>query len=357
MWRYAYNSPNDIIVSENIEENVIIQYYTNDTKIEQEDKDKPYYNPDVAKFVDQELVEQAQKEEEEKIELKKQQEEIREQQEAQKAQEFKFTDEHLQKLERNLILTNEQKEAINTLNDYNTQIVKLLREALNTQGATVNELEEKLNAIMRKEKELAQNKLADIISEDRTGNKILQVFEAITASELDDKDFDFLQQKKSIIFADFFVGSTTSNLEQATYIVERGKTEKELECINEKIANVKGYDAELMKLKVISIYEKAMLDNYYRARTTIKDDYFKDPEAKAKLSNEVIVLVTNMLPNQAIKLFNKMNTMTIAQRNELDAIMRLLTPQQQTTVENAIAKIPDGRTRKTAQKLFKEISK
>ena len=112
-----------------------------------------------------------------------------------------------------------------------------------------------------------------------------------------------------------------------------------------------------MKLKVISIYEKAMLDNYYRARTTIKDDYFKDPEAKAKLSNEVIVLVTNMLPNQAIKLFNKINTMTIAQRNELDAIMRLLTPQQQTTVENAIAKIPDGRTRKTAQKLFKEISK
>lgn len=354
MWRYAYNSPNDIIVSENIEENVIIQYYTNDTKVEQEDKDKPYYNPDVAKFVDQELVEQAQKEEEAKIELEKQQEEIREQQEA---QEFKFTDEHLQKLERNLILTNEQKEAINTLNDYNTQIVKLLREALSTQGATVNELEEKLNTIMRKEKELAQNKLADIISEDRTGNKILQVFEAITASELHDKDFDFLQQKKSIIFADFFVGKTTSDLEQATYIVERGKTEKELECINEKIANAKEYDAELMKLKVISIYEKAMLDNYYRARTTVKDDYFKDPEAKAKLSNEVIVLVTNMLPNQAIKLFNKINTMTAGQRNELDAIMRLLTPQQQTTVENAIAKIPDGRTRKTAQKLFKEISK
>lgn len=354
MWRYAYNSPNDIIVSENIEENVIIQYYTNDTKVEQEDKDKPYYNPDVAKFVDQELVEQAQKEEEAKIELEKQQEEIREQQEA---QEFKFTDEHLQKLERNIILTNEQKEAINTLNDYNTQIVKLLREALSTQGATVNELEEKLNTIMRKEKELAQNKLADIISEDRTGNKILQVFEAITASELYDKDFDFLQQKKSIIFADFFVGKTTSNLEQATYIVERGKTEKELECINEKIANAKEYDAELMKLKVISIYEKAMLDNYYRARTTVKDDYFKDPEAKAKLSNEVIVLVTNMLPNQAIKLFNKINTMTAGQRNELDAIMRLLTPQQQTTVENAIAKIPDGRTRKTAQKLFKEISK
>ena len=64
-----------------------------------------------------------------------------------------------------------------------------------------------------------------------------------------------------------------------------------------------------------------------------------------------------MLPNQAIKLFNKINTMTAGQRNELDAIMRLLTPQQQTTVENAIAKIPDGRTRKTAQKLFKEISK
>lgn len=355
MWRYAYNSPNDIIVSENAEENVVIQYYTTENNTAKDDTNKPYYNPEVEKFIDEKLVEEAKKEDAEKIEFERQQEEMKKKQQEIRENEVKFTDEHLQKLERNIILTNLQKDTINKLNDCNTAIITALHDALNAKGATLDELGEKLNEIMRKEKELAQEGLKDIIAEDKTGNKVLQIFEAITASELDDKDFDFLQQKKSIIFADFFVGKTITDIEQATYIVENGKIDKELECINEKIATSRGDNQELIRIKVILTYNKAMLLNYYRARTTIKDDYFKDEETKFKLSKEVIVLVTNMLPSQAIKLFTKVNTLTPIQENELDAIIRLLNPQQRTTVEMAISKIQDGKTRKLAQRLFKDM--
>lgn len=356
IWKYAYNSPNDIIVSENMGENVIIQYYTTDTFVNNDDN-KPYYNPDVEKFVDQKLVEEAKKEDEAKLEFEKKQEELKKKQEEEKAKEVKFTDEHLQKLATNIVLTNSQRETINELNDCNSDIIKLLHEALEPNSSTIDKLEENLNTIMRKEKELVQEGLKDIIAEDKTGNKVLQIFEAITASELNDKDFDFLQKKKSIIFTDFFVGNSVSDIEQATYIIEKGKTDKEIECINKKIAETKSYDAELIRIKVILIYERAMLFNYYRARTTVKDEYYINEEAKSELSREVIVLVTNMLPNQAIKLFNKINTLTVLQRNELDAIMEMLTPQQATTVVMAVAKISDGKIRKQAQKVLKEMGK
>ena len=74
-----------------------------------------------------------------------------------------------------------------------------------------------------------------------------------------------------------------------------------------------------------------------------------------KMSREVILLITNELPNQAVKFFNKCMNLTAMQRNELDAIMRLLTDQQILSVNNVISKIPDGKVRKTAIKLFKEI--
>lgn len=357
MWRYAYNSPNDIVVSENVEENVIIQYYTTESTVTKENNNKTYYNPDVAKFVDQELVEEANRAELMRIEFEKKQEELRKKQEAEKANAVKLSDDHLRKLETNIILTNSQKETINKLNECNSEIIKLLHEAIDSNGATLPELEEKLNTIMRKEKELVQEGLTDIIAEDKTGNKVLQIFEAITASELNDKEFDFLQKKKSIIFTDFFVGNSLTDIEQATYIVEKGKTDKEIECIDKKIAATKGRNQELNKIKIILIYERSMLLNYYRARTTVKDDYFKNNEAKSKLSSDVIVLVTNMLPNQAIKLFDKVMTLSVAQRNELDAIMEMLNTSQISTVNDAIARFSDGKTRKAAQKLFKEIIK
>lgn len=357
IWRYAYNSPSEIVVSENMEENVIIQYYTGDERPQKVDENKPYYNAAVEKFVDKDLVaSMAKEEEEERLRKEKELEEKRKREELELASAVKFDDPHLQNLERNIKLTNSEKNTINKLNDCNTSIVKLLHEAL-SYGGNLDEfdLENKLNTIIREEKELVQTGLKDILEDDRTGNKILKIFEAITLSEANDKDFYILQQKKAILFADYFVNKTVTDLEQATYIMDRGKATKGLECINAQLGNMKGRNEELIKVKVILTYEKAMLDNYYRARTVVKDDYFTNDEARNKMSTEVVVMVTNSLPTQAIKLFSRCLNLTLYQQNELNAIMHLLNSMQCNTVLSSISKIPDGKTRKTAQKLYKEI--
>ncbi len=353
IWRYAFNSPSDIIVSENAEENVIIQYFTTDDSAKKEDATKKF-NPDISRFIDKDLVAEVEKEEAEK--KKKEEEEDKKKAEMSTEETVAFTDQYLQMLERSMKLTNAQKGVINKLNDYNTNIVKLLHEALEHTG-NLDEfnLVGKLDKLIHDEKETVNSGLADLIEEDKTGNKILKIFEAITSSEMGDKDFNFLEQKKAILFADYFVNKNVTDIEEVTYIIERGKNDKGLECINQKIAEAKHPTNELLRLKVILTYEKVMLDNYYRARSLIKDEYFKNEESKAKMSREVIVSVTNMLPNQAIKLFNKCMNLSLAQRNELDALMKLLSSQQLTTVQNAINKIADGKTRKTATKLYKEI--
>lgn len=354
IWRYAFNSPSDIIVSENAEENVIIQYFTTDDSAKKEDTSKAF-NPDISRFIDEDLVAEAEREEAEK--KKKEDEEAQKKATMPTEEIVNFTDPYLQALERSMKLTNAQKGAINKLNDYNTNIVKLLHEALDYTGNLDGfNLAGKLDKLIHEEKENVTSGLADLIEEDRTGNKILKIFEAITSSEMSDKDFNFLQQKKAILFADYFVNKGVSEIEEITYIVERGKNDKGLECINQKIAESKHPTSELLRMKVILIYEKMMLDNYYRARSLIKDEYFKNEESKAKMSREVIVSVTNILPNQAIKLFNKCLNLSLAQRNELDAIMKLLNSQQLTTVQNGINKIADGKIRKIAIKLYKEIA-
>ena len=356
LWRYAYNNPPEITISENIEENVIIQYYTSDERKVTNNNGEFAYTAEMEKFVDKDIAAQVEKEEQEKRE--REEEERRRAAELASSEEIvNFTDPYLQQLERSIKLTNKEKGAINTLNDYNTRIVQLLHEAQEHEGdLDAFGLKDKLNNIMIKEKELVQTGLSDIIEEDRTGNKILKIFEAITSSEMNDKYFVLLQQKKSIIFADYFVNRNITDIEQANYIVEKGKTQSSLECINEKIAAAKSRDEELIKAKVILTYEDAMLDNYYRARSVVKDGYFNSEESKEKMPTEVRVIVANSLPNQAVKLFNKCMNLTVMQRNELDGIMRLLNSQQMTTVSNGIAKITDGKTRKNALKLYKEIT-
>ena len=355
LWRYAYNSPSDIIVSENIEENVIIQYYTSDDTNKDVSNNKGgYYNKEVEKFIDKDLVA-----EEEKREQERKQKELEEQErkQAEEKEKVNFTDSYLQKLEKTIKLTNAEKDTVNKLNDCNTNIIRVLHEALSYNG-TAQEygLEEKLNSIIREEKMLVEEGLKDILEEDKTGTKILKIFEAITSSEMGDRDFSILQQKKSILFADYFVNKNITDMEQVTYIIERGKNEKGIESIDERLAISKGREEDFIRIKVILVYEKAMLDNYYRARSIVKDDYFKNEETKQKVSREVMVMVTNNLPNQAIRLFNKATTLKYTEQNELDAIMRLLNPQQLGTVNTAISKIGDGKTRKFATRLFKELT-
>ena len=364
IWRYAYNSPSEITVSENPEDNVIIQYYTDDNAVREETPTNKF-NPDISKFIDKELVEQAEKEEAEK-EKQKQEEEARKQ--AMAAEEVKFTDQYLINLERNIPLNNSEKATINDLNDHNTEIMKLLHGALDL-GENIDSfgLEEKLEKIIREEKQLVEKGLSAIISEDRTGSKILKIFEAITSSEMIDKDFSFLQRKKAILFAEYFTNSNVAEIDEVTYIVERGKNTKSLEVISKKIPeaisliNKKKPDTQklvddLIKQKVVLIYEKIMLNHYYHARSLVKDEYFTNEESKKKMSNEIIVAVANALPNRAVKLFEKTLTLSAAKRIELEAVMKLLNQPQYTTVTNAINKFTDSKTRKFALRLFNEIT-
>ncbi len=356
LWRYAYNSPNEITVSENEEENVIIQYYTSDDGI-RETKQTNTFNPDISRFIDKDLVAQAEKEEAEKEKQRLAAEEAKKKAAIPESEIVKFTDPHLLELERNITLTNSEKGVINKLNDYNTEIMKLLREALElgTNMDSLN-LEEKLENIIREEKKLVAEGLKNIISDDKTGSRILKIFEAIISSELSDKDFSFLQRRKSILFAEYFINSNVTEIEEVTYIVERGKNNAEIEIVNKKISEAKKNVEELIKEKIIIIYEKVMLNNYYHARSLVKDEYFIKAESKSKMSNEVIVAVANTLPNRAIKLFEKTMTLTIDKRIELEAIMKLLNQAQIGTVTNSIEKFADSKTRKLALKLFKEIT-
>ena len=358
IWRYAYNNPSDIIVDENEVENVVIQYFTAQNFATKDEGNKPYFNPDAEKFIDKDLAEQVAKEEEEKKRLEEEEQKKKDAEEAaRKASEYHFEDKYLKELERNMQLTNEERITINQLNDYNTEIVTYLREALVYSGTLEEyDLVNKLGTVIRKEKQLVEEGLAKIIADDKTGNKILKIFEAITNSETGDKDFYYLEQKKAILFADYFINKNVSTIEEANYIIMRGKNTKGIELVNQGLQSSGAQDKELVKLKVILIYECVMLDNYYRARSLAKDKYFVDENSKMQMGNEIVVMVTNTLPKQAARLIAKWNSLTQIQANELESILELLTPQQMTTVMNTINAIPDGKERKAQLKFFKDIT-
>lgn len=358
IYRYAFNSPEEIIISENPDENIIIQYYTTDENYkpqEEKKEEKPKLEVE-ERFIDKELIAQMEKEEEEK--RKKEEEEAKKLAEMPKEEVVEFTDTYLQVLDRSIKLTNSQRKVINKLNDYNTQVVSILREAAEFNGTLESyDLRGKLDKIIREEKEYVTTGLADMIAEDKTGNKILKIFEAITSSEMSDKNFNMLQQKKAIVFTDYFVNRGVTDIkEEISYIIARGKNDKEIECVNEKMQNAKNGE-ELKLLKIRLIYESIMLDNYYRARTIAKDEYFKDEASKEKVSRDVMIGVVNALPTQTLRLFEKAINLSFTEKNELEAILKLLNSQQLSTVQNSINKISDGKLRKMALKLYKELVK
>ena len=367
IWRYAYNSPDEITVSENAEENVIIQYFTNDDSFREETTTKKF-NPDISRFIDKDLVAQVEREEAEKAKQKQAEEEAKKQAEIPPEEIVTFTDQHLIILERSIPLTNSEKGIIDDLNNHNAEIMEVLHGALDL-GVNVDSfgLEEKLEKLMREEKDLVEKGLQTIISNDKTGSKILKIFESIVASEMADKDFSFLQRKKATFCAEYFINTNVAEIDEVTYIVERGKNTKAIEVINKKIPeainliNKKKPETQqlvddLIKQKIVLIYEKVVLNNYYHARSLVKDEYFTNEESKKKMSNEIIVAVANTLPTRAIKLFEKNLSLSLVERIELEAIMKLLNQPQYTTVTNAINKFVDSKTRKFALRLFAEIT-
>ena len=126
--------------------------------------------------------------------------------------------------------------------------------------------------------------------------------------------------------------------------------EKGLLVLQEKIKNEKKNIAELQKLFIEMIYERAMLDNYYKTRTKAKDDYFINEADRNSMGSEIVILVTNILPRQAYSILQKDTNISLAQENELDAIINLLTPQQRTTLEKMVDDTKDNRLKKAFEK-------
>jgi hypothetical protein len=343
IWRYSKSSPQEITVTDNKDENVIILIYTDNKELAnkedtvlnktiEEIKDVPskdIINNDIPKL-NKDNESQAQKNEESE------------------------TDIELLKLERSINLTSSEKDTIKRLNYYNDEIIKIVKSNLERFKNKEDYLEGNIPNLIEQEKELVASGLKNIIQNDRTGNKLLKIFEHIAASEMNDKLFVSLLQRKTVLMADYFLNKPITDIEQANYICERGKNDKELEIIEKKLNNEKETE-DFAGVKCSLIYERILLDNYYKGRTLIKDNYFKDEISKNSVPADIIIMVTNMLPKQAYNLLQKYSSLDKYHINELQAILSLLTSAQKSTLENMINDIKDSRMRRDIQKFYKKL--
>ncbi len=182
---------------------------------------------------------------------------------------------------------------------------------------------------------------------------MLKIFEHITASESNDLTFGKLQQRKAILITDYFLNKPLDDLDKVMYICERGKNRIEIELIDKKINN--NIFQEGIELKVALNYEKLLLDNYYKARNTSNDNYFIDPNVKGTALPDIVVGVTNLLVSQTLILLKK-EELDLAQRNELEAIIKLCTSQQINSIKTEIDKFA-GKQKRNANKMLQEIIK
>ena len=359
IWRFSYNEPSIIVVSENVSENVITQIYTKEEReIEKQDENKPYYNPEVEKFIDKELVAEAQEEEKKEEEQKKQ---------IPEEKEVEFEAENLKTLTKNITLTNAEKTAIIKINDYNRQIMSKLDSAISDfNNVNYEGLEDEIVGLMNQEKQVVQNELKSLINNDKNGRDILKIYEAVTEPELEDRNFSNLQQRRAVLSADYFTNTPITDMEQAMYICEKGKVEKEIECVTSAIERASenvgkknnGLNKEdLIRIKIRLTYEKLIINNFNKARSTLKDDYFKNEESRQLLPASVIVIIANTLPAQAYKLLNKITTLTLEEEIELEALIEMMNTQQLSTLDTLVGKIRDGKTRKLATRYLKELKK
>lgn len=348
IWRFSHNEPSVIIISENVSENVITQVYSKEDKKEEiKTKNNTYYNPEIEKFIDKDLVEKA-KEEEIKNEQKIKEEE--------KFDAVVFEDANLKRLEKGIALTNEEKNVIKKLNDLNKEIINYLNEEMNKQSDDVD-LENKLNQKTIAEKKIIEEELIPLLKDDKTGKKLLKIIEAIIETETLDQSFSMTGRKKAIAVTDYFINKQITEIEQANYICDKGIIEKSIECVKEKISFGLNNVEEYKKIKVILIYEKVILNNYNKARSKVKDEYFKNSESKELVAPEIVIIVANNMPKQAYNLLLKLQTLSIQKENELEAIIKLLNTQQLGTLMTMVEKIPDGKMRKIVMKKLKEIIK
>ncbi len=350
MWRYLEFRPSSLLVTDKDSENIIIQVYDN----KEESERKPVLeNPFANTLTEEEM--KIVEEQTAKIEMQKKEEEMaKERAAANNTEEEIFKDKNLIDLSRSVVLENNEKQAIVKLNELNKKIIGELNTMktsfdLNMKDSVLRNISQ----YMQEEKDIIEKELSDMITNDKSGKKFMKVLEAIVQ---DDFEYSKMQQRKNVLLTDYFVNSKISANEQANYICERGKNEKGLLVLQEKIKNEKKNIAELQKLFIEMIYERAMLDNYYKTRTKAKDDYFINEADRNSMGSEIVILVTNILPRQAYSILQKDTNISLAQENELDAIINLLTPQQRTTLEKMVDDTKDNRLKKSMQKRLKNIT-
>ena len=160
-------------------------------------------------------------------------------------------------------------------------------------------------------------------------------------------------QGKAVLITDYFVDRKIDDQDKAIYICERGKNEQSIAIVNKLLMNskLKNLD-EVITLKTCLYYQQLMLANYYKARNISCDNFFIDPSSKDTLGPDVTIIVTNMLVNQAVNIANKDNG-ALDTRVELEAILRLCTPQQLTSIQNKA----DGKAKKLISQILKDIER
>ena len=381
IWRLLKIEPYEIIISENANENKVKLIYSN-TKMEMEKEVKPKVVNPFAENVEPE----SKTEEVKKEAINSTKDELNQKHEPQKDiemgkrlnvddtsvviditgeakakkledKDFEFTDSYLIKLARGMSLDNVEKRAINELNTINAEIIQEFRNSKEAyyQGKSTYDYS-KVEKLILKEKEMIKLNLDKLISNDKSGARLLKIFEHIVASESNDLTFGKLQQRKALQIADYFVGKPLTDMDKVLYICERGKNTAELKVLEEKMQNTKIKNVQdIFELKTVLYYEKLLLDYYYKARNSSTDNYFVDSSIKETTLPDVVIGVTNLLVEQALKILRKEN-INFMQRNEVEAIVSLCTPQQINSIKIEIDKY-DGKTKRNASKTLQEILK
>ena len=373
IWRYQKTEPYEIIISENETENEVKLIFSNAVvKNEEEEKSKELVNP-FANTISEEEKEILRRSEKSNVFDATNEDTLsanegmvkfdindEEPSETEEEGEFEFSDPYLKSLAKAMKLSNEEKIAINTLNDLNTEIDDEIRKAgevFRTGGSYDFSNAEKLTV---KEKELIKESLQKIIAKDKTGANLLKIFESITASETGDRIIGRLQQKKAIILTDYFIDKTVDDIEKARYILERGKNLKAIEIIERKIANgtFKKDPEPAYAVKTALYFEKLLLENYYKERTLSADNYFTDPNARPSFSSEIVDNVSGLLVKQASQLLLRDN-ISFEQRNEIEALYLIASSTEKDSIKDKInnANDKDNRVKKNALGIIKEIEK
>lgn len=348
VWRYLEFRPSSLLVTDNVAENVIIQVY--DNKVAPKEEKNKLENP-FANTLTEEEQKQIEKIEKEKAEQEEKMK--KEKEEAASVNKVEFTESNLIELSKNVLLEDSQKTSIIKLNQINKNIVEKLDSFRNSiDFSKADGLVHEVGVCMQEEKELIEKELLDLINSDKTGKKFMKVLEAIVKF---DKNYTKLQERKGILLTDYFINSNISSIEQANYICERGKNNKELLVLEQKLQENRKDEESLKQLYVELLYEKAMLDNYYKTRTKSKDGYFENEAERSSIPSEIVIMVTNMLPKQAYNLLMKGDKLNLVQENELDAIMNLLTEQQRSTLDKMVEAIKDNKMKKAIIKRLKDI--